>query len=205
MFCVSRNKAKFFSKTLPLCGTPSKRKWPHLPQVWCQRQHRCLLCKGWKLPRVEVLFSPFVRQRLAELSADLCGEVDGNKVAILGDHGLQRRKLLKNPKARMDTYCVNRTLFNLGASNIDTPLKACDVQEAEFVSVQLFEQDVQVLTMMGYFLDCSSTTSTCLLEEVSHDEGTSEGTRQLVRMLLDLERSRGQVVGHLLSSAITLD
>ena len=59
--------------------------------------------------------------------------------------------------------------------------------------------------MVGSFLDCSGVTSTRFLEEVSLNEGTSEGTRQLVGMLLELEHSRGRAVGHLLSSTITLD
>ena len=41
--------------------------------------------------------------------------------------------------------------------------------------------------------------------EASRDEGTSVGTQQLVGTLLDLERSRGRAVGHLLSSTFTLD
>ena len=53
------------------------------------------------------------------------------------------------------------------------------MQEAEFVS-EWFEQDAQVLTMVGSFLDCSGVTSTCLFKEVSRNEGASEGTRQLV-------------------------
>ena len=61
------------------------------------------------------------------------------------------------------------------------------------------------MTMVGSFLDCSGMTPTRLREEVSLDESTSEGTRQLVRMLLELEHSRGRAVSHMLSSAITLD
>ena len=76
--------------------------------------------QGVELPRVEVLFLPFVGQRLAELSADLCGEVDGNEVAISGDHGLQRGKLLPKPKARMDINCA---IFNCMASNVDAILE----------------------------------------------------------------------------------
>ena len=37
------------------------------------------------------------------------------------------------------------------------------------------------------------------------EDGASEGTSQLVGTLLQLERSRGQAVGHLLSGAITTD
>ena len=95
---------------------------------------------------MEVPFSPFVGQQLVESSTDLCGEVDGNDVAISGDRGVQRVKLLLKPKA-MDTYRVNHAIFNFTASNVNLPLKACDMQEVEFVSVPLnmvqwFEQDV---------------------------------------------------------------
>ena len=163
-----------------------------------------------ELPQVEVPFSPFVRQRLAELSTDLCGDVDGNDVAISGDCGLHLWKLLPKPKARVDSYRINRAVFKFVASNVDTPLKARNVQEAEFVSVPLnsvqrFEQDAQMLTMVRSFLDCSGTTSTWLLQEASRDDGALESTRQLVGTLLDLERSRGRAVGHFVSSAITLD
>ena len=71
--------------------------------------------------------------------------------------------------------------------------------------VQRFKQDACVLTMVGSFLDCSGATLTHLVEEASRNEGTSEGTRQLVRTVLELEHSRGWAVGHLLSSAIMLD
>ena len=59
--------------------------------------------------------------------------------------------------------------------------------------------------MVRPFFACSVATLTHLLKEESLTEGESEGTQQLVRTLLELERSRGQAVGHLLSSAITLD
>ena len=58
---------------------------------------------------------------------------------------------------------------------------------------------------MGSFLDCSGATLTHLLEEVILNEGASEGTCQLVGMLLELERSRGRAVGHLLSRANIMD
>ena len=61
------------------------------------------------------------------------------------------------------------------------PLHAHDMREVEFVSVPLntvqqFEQDSQVLTMVGSFLDCSGVTLTRLLQEASYDESASEGT-----------------------------
>ena len=55
------------------------------------------------------------------------------------------------------------------------------------------------------FLDCSGAISTRLLEEAMLEEGASEGTCRLVGTLLDLERSQGRAVGHLLSGAITMD
>ena len=64
------------------------------------------------LLRVEVPLLPFVIQRLAELSADLCGEVDGHEAVPSGDHGFQKGKLLPKPKARMDAYHVNRSVFS---------------------------------------------------------------------------------------------
>ena len=53
---------------------------------------------------MEVPFSPIVGQRFAELSADICGGVNGNDIAISGDRALQRGKLLPKSKARMDAY-----------------------------------------------------------------------------------------------------
>ena len=128
-----------------------------------------------------------------ELSIDLHRDVDSGEVVSLGDCCLQRGKPWPKPKARMDTYQVSHRIFNFATSTVcvNTPLKACNIKEVEFVSVPLsmlqhFEQDSHVLTIVGSFLDCSGATSAHLLEE-----GTSEGTRQLIGMLLDLECSRG--------------
>ena len=106
-----------------------------------------------ELPIVEVPFSPFVKQVLAELSANLHGEVDGGDAVISGHRVLQRGKLLPKPKARMEAYRVSRNVFNIVASAFDAPLKVRDVREAEFVSVllntiQQFEQDSRVPTMV---------------------------------------------------------
>ena len=59
--------------------------------------------------------------------------------------------------------------------------------------------------MVGSFLDCSGVTSTRLLEEASLNEGASEGTRQVVGTILELEHSRERAVSHLPSSTIMLD
>ena len=88
---------------------------------------------------------------------------------------------MPKPKARMDAYRVNRAVFNFAASNVDVSLKACDVWEADFVSVPLntvlrFEQDARVLTIVGSFLDCFRATSTRLFEEGSRNEDPSKGT-----------------------------
>ena len=85
--------------------------------------------------KMEVLFSPFVGQRLAELSADLCRDVDGNEVAPLGDCGLSGGKPLPKPKARMDAYRINWRVFNFAAATVGAPLKVHDVKEVELVSV----------------------------------------------------------------------
>ena len=96
----------------------------------------------------------------------------------------------------MDAYRVNRSVFNFAALSIDAPLKVRELREAELLSVPLvtvqrFEQDAHILTMVGSFLDCYGTTSTHLLEEVSLNEGAAQGIRQLIRTLLELECSRG--------------
>ena len=113
---------------------------------------------------------PFVTQRLAELSGDLYGEVDRHDAVLSGDHGLQKRKLLPKPKARMDAYRVNCSVFSFAVSSINAPLKAHKLKEAESLSVpvatmQTFEQDACILTMVRSFLDCSSMISTRLLDE----------------------------------------
>ena len=110
-----------------------------------------------ELSRVKVPFSPFVGQRLVELSTNLGREVDGNEAALSGDRGLQKGTLLSKPKARMDTSHVNCGVLNFAASSLDVPLKACELKEPELVSVPLntvqqFEQDVCVLTMVWSFL-----------------------------------------------------
>ena len=110
-----------------------------------------------ELLRVEVPFSPFVKQRLAELSANLCEEVDDGDAVLSRNHGLQRGKPLPKPKARMEAYWVSRNVFNFAASIVDAPLKVCDVWEKKFASVPLniirwFEQDSRVvLTMVSPF------------------------------------------------------
>ena len=107
-----------------------------------------------ELPRVEVLFSPFVSQRLAEVSAEI---LRGNGwqpgTTPLGDHGLQRGKLLSKSKARMNAYHVNYGVLNFVASILDAHLKACKLKEPDSVlvplnMVQWFEQDARVLTMV---------------------------------------------------------
>ena len=110
----------------------------------------------------------------------------------------------------MDAYRANHSVFNFAALSIDALLKRHELKELKSVlvplaTVQRFKQDTRILTMVGSFLDCSGVTSPCLLEETSLDEGTSEGTQQLIGTLLELECSRGRAVGHLLSSVITLD
>ena len=128
---------------------------------------------------MEVLFSPFVRQSLAELSTDLHRYVDGSEVVPLGDCGVQRGKPLPKLKAtcRMEAYRVNHGVLKFTASTVDVPRKVCDIRKAESVSELLstlrhFEQYSFILTMVGSFLDCSGATSTGLLdEEVSRDEG----------------------------------
>ena len=60
--------------------------------------------------------------------------------------------------------------------------------------------------MVGSFLDCLGAMSIrLLLKEATLDEGTSEGTCWLIETLLEVECLRGGAVGHLLSSAITMD
>ena len=58
--------------------------------------------------------------------------------------------------------------------------------------------------MIGSFLDCSGAVATQIRDEASQDTAASEDTIHL-ETLLDLEHSRGQMVGHLLNSAITMD
>ena len=89
----------------------------------------------------------------------------------------------------MDTYHVNHSIFNFAAASINAPLKVCELKKAESVSVPLatvhrFEQDTRILTMVGSFLDCSGVTLPRLLEEVSLNEGVSEGTRQFMECSL---------------------
>ena len=74
-------------------------------------------------------FLPFVAQRLVELSAELCGEVDGHDAVHSGDQGLQKGKLLSKPKARMDAYHVGRSVFSFAALSVDAPLKARKLRE----------------------------------------------------------------------------
>ena len=71
------------------------------------------------LPCMEVLFSLYVVQRLAELSTDLQGEVDGHDAGLSGDQGLQKGKLLPKPKARVDAYWVSKSVFSFAAASID--------------------------------------------------------------------------------------
>ena len=109
----------------------------------------------------------------------------------------------------MDAYHVGRNVFSFVASSIDTPLRVCDLREQDLLllplsTMQRFEQDAQVLTMMYSFLYCSGTTSTHLLEEAILHEGTLEGSCWLVGMLLELDCSRVRAVSHLLSSTITM-
>ena len=127
-----------------------------------------------------------------ELAADLWGEVDGRETGLSGNQSLQKGKLLPKPKARMDTYRVGRTVFSFVASIIDAPLRVCNLKEHESLNlpvstIQRFEQDVQVLTMVGSFLDCLGTMLT--RPEAILNEGPSEGTCWLVGMLLELEHS----------------
>ena len=87
-------------------------------------------------------FSPFVDQRLAELSADLQGEVDSHS-----DQGLQKGKLLCKLKARMDTYRVGRNLCSFVASSGDASLRVRKLKEHDSLrlslsTIQRFEQDV---------------------------------------------------------------
>ena len=104
---------------------------------------------------MEVPYSPFVCHRLAELYADLCGDIDSSEVALLGCCGIQRG-ILPKPKARMDAYHVNRGGFNFATVTVDVPLKAHDIKEVKAVSVlssslQCFKQDYPVLSMVGPF------------------------------------------------------
>ena len=80
---------------------------------------------------VEVPFLPLVVQRVAEPSANLCGEADRHDAVPSGDHIFHKGKLLPKPKARMDAYCVNRNIFNFNASSIIAPLKEREVREAK--------------------------------------------------------------------------
>ena len=82
-----------------------------------------------ELPCVEVPFSPFIDQRLAELSVNLWGEVDGHETCFSGDHGLQKGKLLPKPKARMDAYRVGRNVFSFVALSVDVPLRVRELKE----------------------------------------------------------------------------
>ena len=96
----------------------------------------------------------------------------------------------------MDAYCINCSISYFVPLSIDVTLKACELKELESVSVllatvQRFEQDACILTIVGSFLNCSVVTSNVHLEQASFDEGTLEGTRQLIRILLELEHSRG--------------
>ena len=66
---------------------------------------------------------------------------------------------------RMEAYRVSCSVFNFAALTDDSHLKARDVWEVEFVSlplntIQRFEQDSYVLTMVGSFLDCCRVTLT---------------------------------------------
>ena len=68
---------------------------------------------------MEVPFSSFIAQRLAELSADLHGEADGHKFAPLGDHLLQKGKLLLKSKGQKDAYQVGGSVFSYAVLSIN--------------------------------------------------------------------------------------
>ena len=123
-------------------------------------------------------FSPYIAKRLAVLSTDLQGEVDGHESGLSGDHGLQKGKLLPKPKARMDAYRVGREVFSFVASSLDAPLRVRELKRQDSLNVPLatiqrLEQDSRITTMIGSFLDCSGTTSTLLLEEAMLEEDAS--------------------------------
>ena len=66
---------------------------------------------------MEVPFSPYIAKRLAELSADLRGEVDGHESGLSGEEGPQKGKLLPKPKAKMDAYRVGCEVFSFVTVN----------------------------------------------------------------------------------------
>ena len=80
-----------------------------------------------ELQRVEVPFSPYVTKRLAELSADLQGEVDGHDTTLSGEQGLQKGKWFPKPKAKLDVYRVGREVFSF----VPTSLEAHEVKEQD--------------------------------------------------------------------------
>ena len=161
------------------------------------------------LPKVEVPFSPYVGQKFAELSAELAGTAEGTEGGPSGE-GLARNKLLAKPKSKLDLYRVARPMYSFAPAVVDQALRDREVREPASISVasstlHRLEQDARILTLVGSFLDCSGRTATDLLEEASRDPATPASTKQLVDTLLDLERSRGRAVGHVLSGSVTMD
>ena len=59
------------------------------------------LAGGLLLSQVQRHWQPMTASSLAMVYTDLCGEVDSNNAALLGDRGLQRGKLLPKPRAKL--------------------------------------------------------------------------------------------------------
>ena len=65
-----------------------------------------------ELQSVEVLFLPYFAKKLAEVSADLWGEVDGHDAGPSGEIGVKKGKLLHNLKAKIDAYWVGHQVLS---------------------------------------------------------------------------------------------
>ena len=67
------------------------------------------------------------------------------------------------------------------------------------------ERDARTMFLIGSFLDVSGVSSVALIRDALPEEGISERTDTALQYLADMEKSRDQVVDHLLIMATMVD
>ena len=178
-----RQNVAFMRETLPEAAVPQ----PNLPH-YSRRLCQCLPIRLKRPPKVDVPLSLCVKVKFTELLAELAGCFNSTENTLSGE-GLPRGKPLAKCKSIKDLYTVNNMVYNFTPAVLDGPF--CEPESVTIPTSigQCLEQDAQVLTLIGSFLDCSGFSANSLLDEASKDPEASETTRRLVVALSDLEKS----------------
>ena len=156
-----------------------------------------------------VPFSPFFKNKVAELSSVLAGDA-ASEGADSEDRAYNIGRMLQNPKMRLGWYRVPRQHFDFAPATLDPLFTDMGIRERDHVKIPTKhvargEKDARTTSLIASFLDTSGSTASKLIQDTLSKPLTVEGLEKTLRTVGDLEKFRGRAVEHLLGIASVTD